>query len=297
MAKQTQLSRYLENLRDIDAAKRIDAAERLGRIKNREAVRPLIAALSDAEYKVRRNAARSLGILGDPWAVEPLIAVLGDETSSVRRTAALALGEIRDSHAVEALCRALRDKKRTVRENATAALVQIGMSAVSGLAQTISNGTGEAQERARYALVVLYERDKQQTAGRIFSDPKLTPLERFQALEAIKNARPRGLLAQFAQWIGNVPQFCTETMAMHRSAGTENTAEYRGAESVLQFLTLVRAGQRDSTVEGAELLRGSSADNTPQKADELLRGSHGEEKSASNLEVRSLWKRLFPRKS
>ncbi len=296
MAKKIPLSQILANLADPDVQKRMNAAQRVGRRGNREAVRPLIAALSDPEYKVRREAARSLGIISDPWAVEPLIAALGDNTVSVRKTAALALGNIRDSHAVEALCRTLKDRKKTVRENAISALIQIGASAVSGLAQTANAGTIEAQESARDALVLLYQKDRQTITSRILSEPKLTPLERFQALEAIKNARPRGLAGRFSNWLGSVPQFCTDTMRIHRSAGTEDTAEYRGAESVLQFLTLVRAGQRDAAVEDSELLRGSSADNTPQRADELLRGSDFEGVKAPEAKPRSLWQRLFFRK-
>lgn len=295
MAKQSQISRYLANLSDLDVNKRIDAAERLGRYKSREAVRPLILALSDTKYRVRRNAARSLGMIGDAWAVEPLILALGDETASVRKTAAASLGLIRDGHAVEGLCRVLRDKKRTVRENARDALIQIGESAVGGLAQMITNGTWGAQEEAEFALVTLYERDKHVIVSRIFSEPKLIPRERFKALETLKNARPNGFLARFSAWIGNVPQFCTDTIALHRADGTTETAECKGAESVLQFLTLVRAGQRDKKEVSAELLRGSSADNTPQKADELLRGSDSPSESTRAASRPSLWKRLFSR--
>ena len=295
MAKQTQLSRYLANLQDLDVNKRIDAAERLGRYKNREAVRPLILALSDTKYRVRRNAARSLGMIGDAWAVESLILALGDKTASVRKTAAASLGLIRDGHAVEGLCHVLRDEKRTVRDNARNALIQIGESAVSGLAQMITNGTEELQEEAEYALVTLYEKERLVIVSRIFSEPKLTPRERFQALEAIKNARPGGFMARFSSWIGNVPQFCTDTVAMHRAAGTTETAECKGAESVLQFLTLVRAGQRNTQEEGTELLRGSSADNTLQNADELLRGSELPNETSLSASRPSLWKRLFSR--
>jgi len=297
MAKQSQISRYLANLRDLDVNKRIYAAEHLGRIKNQEAVRPLILALSDTEYKVRLTAARSLGMIGDVWAVEPLILALGDETASVRRTAATSLGLIRDSHAVEGLCRVLRDKKRTVRENARAALIQIGESAVGGLAQTITNGTPRSQTEAEYALITLYEKDKYGITSRIFSEPKLMPRERFLALDAIKNARPGGFLARFQPWIGDVFQFCMETAAFQRATSMTDDAKCQGAEAVLQYMTLVRAGQRNSKEEGTELLRGSSADNTPQKADELLRGSESPAESPQSASRLSLWKRLFSHKS
>lgn len=293
MAKQTRLSHFLANLRDLDVTKRIDAAQRLGRYKNRETVRPLIAALSDTEYKVRREAARSLGRIGDSWAVEPLILALGDRNASVRRTAAAALGQIRDGHAVEALCRALRDKKRTVRENARDALIQIGESAVGGLAQTITNGTTEARASASDALIILYEKERAMIVSRIFSEPKLTPRERFLALETIKNARPSGFLARFSSWFGNVSQLCSDKVEMHRTAGTTETAECKGAEAVLQYMTLVRAGQRASNEEGAELLRGSSADNTLQKGDELLRGSELPSESPEHTNRPPLWKRLL----
>lgn len=295
MAKQTHLLRHLANLQDLDVTKRIDAAQRLGRYKDREAVLPLILALSDTEYRVRQKAAHSLGMIGDAWAVEPLLLALGDETARVRRTAATSLGLIRDDHAVEGLCRVLRDRKQTVRANARNALILMGESAVGGLAQTITHALPFVDAEAEYALVTLYERDKYGITARIFSEPKLTPHERFRALEAIKNARPGGFMARFSAWFGNVSQFCTERVEMHRAAGTTETAECKGAEAVLQYMTLVRAGQRDSREEGAELLRGSSADNTPQKAGELLRGSELPPENPPSASRPSLWKRLFSR--
>jgi hypothetical protein len=231
----------------------------------------------------------SLGRIGDLWAIDPLIAALRDETSTVRRTAATALGEFRDPLAVEALCRALQDKKRTVRDNALQALLQIGAPAISGLAQTVANGSQTAQEQARLALANLYERERRQTTSRLLSEPKLTPQERFQALDAICKARPGGWVGRFSSWMSNVTQFCSEVVEFHRAAGTTDSAEYRGAEAVLQFVTLVRAGHRDHGVEQRELLRGSKADSASQDGDELLR------EDAATKRPRSLWKRLFSR--
>ncbi|UCF55770.1 MAG: HEAT repeat domain-containing protein, partial [Deltaproteobacteria bacterium] len=48
----------------------------LGKIKDRQAVEPLIATLKDKEWKVRRAAIGSLGGMRDSRAVEPLIAIL-----------------------------------------------------------------------------------------------------------------------------------------------------------------------------------------------------------------------------
>lgn len=292
MEKKAKLAQLLMNLKDADPSKRADAATRLGKRNNQDAVRPLIDALSDPNYQVRRNAARSLGRIGNVWAIEPLVAALGDQTATVRKMAATALGEFRDASAIEALCRALQDKKRTVRDNALQALLNIGSPAVSGLASVLSQGTEPAQQEARVALGVLYGRDRQQTTSRLLSDPKLTPLERFQALDAICKARPGGLTVMFWSWMGNVSQFCNEVVKTHQSAGTTDAAECRGAESVLQFLTLVRAGHRDTRTEQSELLRGSSSSAMPQHSDELLRGS---DETALEQKPRSLWKRLFSR--
>jgi len=134
---------------------RMHAARALGRIKNPEAVRPLIpllqdkvkavreeasgalaaigeaaipallAALAHEEWLVRLHAVESLGKTKSPKAVEPLLSMLfNDGDSAVREDAVRALGEIGDPQAVEFLFTAM--KEPGLRTLAVEALGRIG---------------------------------------------------------------------------------------------------------------------------------------------------------------------------
>ena len=70
------------------------AAAILGRIGDREALEPLVAALDHPGSSVRAEAARALGILGDPTAVEPLLRATRDVMPDVRAAAKHALDQM-----------------------------------------------------------------------------------------------------------------------------------------------------------------------------------------------------------
>lgn len=64
----------------------------MGKIGDKRAIKPLIAALKERlYYDMRSKAAQALGKLHDPRAVEPLIAALKDGDDDVRHEAANAL--------------------------------------------------------------------------------------------------------------------------------------------------------------------------------------------------------------
>jgi len=64
----------------------------LGRTNDPRAVEPLIAALSDRDFRVRADAVGSLAYLADKRAIEPLKRVEDDdEVDMVRRVAKEAL--------------------------------------------------------------------------------------------------------------------------------------------------------------------------------------------------------------
>ena len=92
------------------------AAWWLGRFRIREpvAIAALIKALDDNEsrspdggYPLQRNAAKALGKLGDRQAVKPLIQHLASSDVYVRESAAQALEMIGDSDAIPALIKLL----------------------------------------------------------------------------------------------------------------------------------------------------------------------------------------------
>ncbi len=73
---------------------RSQAAWTLGKMGNRRAVEPLIAALKDENWEVRENVVWALGDIKDTRAIEPLINTLSDKNSEVRKDAARSLREI-----------------------------------------------------------------------------------------------------------------------------------------------------------------------------------------------------------
>src|SRR2546426_7421084 len=96
-------ARLLAELRSKDKGNRRDAANQLGAMRARGALRALVEALSDKEAKVREAAAFALGQIADPAATGLLIPLLADHDSEVRAAAAFALGMIGDRKAVQAL--------------------------------------------------------------------------------------------------------------------------------------------------------------------------------------------------
>jgi len=89
---------------------RYNAANCLGQIRDKRAVRPLITTLRDTDERVRVSAAIALGIIGDKEAVEPLITLLKDEKGSVRVNCAYALAMVGDARAVDPILVALRNE-------------------------------------------------------------------------------------------------------------------------------------------------------------------------------------------
>jgi HEAT repeat protein len=73
---------------------RIRAIRSLGRMKAREAVAPVIEALSHEVSNVRKESAIALGEIGDPKAIPALEKARLDADPDVRKLAQLALASI-----------------------------------------------------------------------------------------------------------------------------------------------------------------------------------------------------------
>lgn len=103
----------IEALTDKSLNIRKRVAKILGKIKDHQAVLPLIEALNrDSNEDVRCNAARALGEIGDSRAIDPLIHTLKDPKIWVILAAIRALGEIGDIKAVEPIETALIKMRR-----------------------------------------------------------------------------------------------------------------------------------------------------------------------------------------
>lgn len=93
-----------------------EAAGALGKIKDPRAIQPLIQALK-GRSNVQQHAAEALAGMGKQ-AMEPLIASLTDPDFKIRAGVIKALGMIEDSSVVDVLLSALKDEAVPVRQNA-----------------------------------------------------------------------------------------------------------------------------------------------------------------------------------
>jgi len=140
-------------LRDEDTEVRADAAFMLGKLRDKEAIKPLRSLLFDKRSIVRAQAAAALCSIGGPEAIKQLINASKDAAISVRENAAFALGETGDSIAVQPLISLLRDKIISVRIAAIDALAQIrDPRAIPSLYSMMKDGDPEVHEHARLSL-------------------------------------------------------------------------------------------------------------------------------------------------
>lgn len=149
----TTPARILSELRSKDHQVRRDAANELGAIRARGAVRALVEALSDRESGVREAAAFALGQICDPAATGLLIPLLADSNTDVRASAAFALGMIGNRKALEALSYALGDSNSEVRSSAIFALgLMQDEEAVDEILEALDDSSFDVRYDAVWAL-------------------------------------------------------------------------------------------------------------------------------------------------
>lgn len=126
IADQRVLVPLIKALHSIDWIVRMHAATALGRLRNPDAVEPLIPLLQDKVKAVREEAAASLATIGDA-AISSLLNALQHEDWLVRLHAVESLGKAQSKRAVDPLLWVLfNDRDSAVREDAVRALGEIG---------------------------------------------------------------------------------------------------------------------------------------------------------------------------
>jgi HEAT repeat protein len=152
--------RLLSDLKSKKADTRRAAANQLGSIRARDSVRPLIAALADADVSVREAAAFALGQIADHIASQPLTRALADKNTEVRASAAFALGMIGERKSLQALSEALEDDEAAVR---SAAAIGLGLmqdpEAVDELIAMLNDPSFDVRYDAVWALGYIGEPD------------------------------------------------------------------------------------------------------------------------------------------
>ena len=153
----------LSALRSKDKGDRRDAANQLGVLRARGALRGLVEALSDKEASVREAAAFALGQISDPAATALLIPLLADPEPAVRASTAFALGMIADRKATEALSFATGDAEAEVRASAIFALgLMRDEGAVDELIEALDDPSFDVRYDAVWALGQIGEPDAEE---------------------------------------------------------------------------------------------------------------------------------------
>ena len=156
-------ARLLTELKSKDKGNRRDAANELGAMRARGALRALVEALSDKEAKVREAAAFALGQIADPAATGLLIPLLADHDSEVRAASAFSLGMIGDRKAVQALSYATGDHDVEVRSTAIFALgLMQDEQAVDEIVAALDDSSFDVRYDAVWALGQIGEPDAEE---------------------------------------------------------------------------------------------------------------------------------------
>ena len=126
IADERVLAPLMKALHSGDWIVRMHAAKALGRVRNADAVEPLIPLLQDKVKAVREEAAGTLAAIGDA-AFPSLLRALQHEDWLVRLHAVESLGKSKSKRAVEPLLSVLfNDRDSAVREDVVRALGEIG---------------------------------------------------------------------------------------------------------------------------------------------------------------------------
>ncbi|MBE9566559.1 MAG: HEAT repeat domain-containing protein, partial [Proteobacteria bacterium] len=133
-------------LHDPDAKARASAASALGWPDNLRGVRPLMAALSDSDWRVVDAAVEALGAIG-PSCIQQLLAAVADPNETLTRRYQLARSvAAMGPPAVDQLVSGLSSPDPEVQKWSTVALGQIGGdTAVSELQRLQETATGDLQ--------------------------------------------------------------------------------------------------------------------------------------------------------
>lgn len=134
------------------------AAAALGKIADEKAVKPLVQMLGRKVPSFRGAARNALIKIGNP-AVNELISALNNRNIYVRQLSAEALGQIGDEIAVDGLINALNDEDSAVRWRAARALGQIGNTkAANPLRKSLKDSYKKVREEATKSLAIMEEK-------------------------------------------------------------------------------------------------------------------------------------------
>ena len=231
-----EIEHYLQALKAEGWLTRKRAADALDKLGDASVVPNLIEAMKDKDRDVRQSAAKALGAIGDDTALFAVKEGLKSKNDEVRCQCVVSLGRGGDVSVVSALASALRDASENVDFEAVKALYQMGNS--------------YTLPRKILACSKLSAQEKVVAMGRLRSRFALT----FTSLNHFPKVRPLCELAILE----------------------EDEVVRDGAQTVLNWLEgdklLLHASQRDSGIDGQQLLRAAGGVAPDGHSETLLRG-------------------------
>jgi HEAT repeat protein len=160
---------FLRALASDDTGEAMLGVRGLGRIKSGEAVKPLIALLSNPMLGLRREAARALGEIGKPAASAPLLKAARSETDLDLKVLMIsAAGRAGDRKQIPTLEGLLKDDSESTRLAGGQALCALG---APKCAQFAGKLLASKDKNERFQAVMLFEGASAKVSG-----PTLSPL-------------------------------------------------------------------------------------------------------------------------
>lgn len=205
-AETLRIFRSLSPTRAEDVPVRRYLALVLGKLGDKEAVDPLIAASRDPDPDTRLYAVWALGNVGDPRALDAVTQASLSEDAGMRKMAAYVLGRLGDRAAIPRLQVLLGDGTADVRWNAAIALASLRDPAGLAVLRSIVDRDAQARQarlsadQAETAMVgalkgfaLLRDRDSLPLLERVASaDPNLrVRAAAREALDATRRAEPQ----------------------------------------------------------------------------------------------------------
>lgn len=222
---------YIADLKSTIHDKRKRAINALIKLKENEAIRPLLNISADRNVEIRYMVAKAFGVYDDKVLIDPLLKLLSDESPKVRYRAAMSLMNYRHERVVEPLVKALSDpdenvrywsakalgkmggehvlaklklclssKEWAVRKTASFAIVEIGSPALAPLLEVLKNGGDDARFWALKSLGKIGEQSATPAVMQCLADAN--PDVRMAAVEAlgrISDSRAIGPLVALAE--------------------------------------------------------------------------------------------------
>lgn len=226
-----------------------------------------LQALKSEGWLTRKRAADALGKFGDDCVVPYLVDAMKDKDSDVRTAVAKALGAIGDDTALFALKEGLKSKYDEVRWQCVITLGLVGdVSVVSALASAL----GDTYENVDFEAVKALSRmgNSDTLPRKILACSKLSAQEKVVALNRLRS--------RFALTFTSLNHFPKVRPLCELAIIEENQDVRDGAQTVLNWLEgdklLLHASQRDSGIDGQQLLRAAGGVAPDGHSETLLRG-------------------------